>query len=176
MTGHPIARKDGRVLLHRLVHFEATQGEDQTCALCGLDGLNWFAPPTDKTHHLTVDHKNSNKLDDRQSNLRSAHKWCNENRHAVDQLKIPWSFVATIPVLDRKPCWNHVLGCVTPNAYAYQRRAEGARELAEVDAATSPKAGSDTGELTELNPVSDPSTPSLPPIRRGLVRWEDLVG
>lgn len=165
MTGHPIADANGRIRVHRLVLHDAIGPGPHPCHWCRHDGLVWCKEQRDP-NYLTVDHLDGNKANDRRSNLAPTHKWCNDNRHVIEDFGIPWEFIATIPVADRKPVYNHVKRCPTTAAFEYQRRARGetqAEPLERPTLATTPKAEA-------------PGKPTPLPIRKGFVRWEDLVG
>jgi hypothetical protein len=162
--GHPVADSNGKVYVHRQVLYDEIGDGPHTCHWCKWDGLNWGINRDDPSG-LVPDHLNSKRDDNRAENLVPTHSWCNNNRHTIEQLGIPWSTFENVAPGDRPALYNP--GTKAPTKTAF--------ELAEADAATSPKAGSDTGLSSARSPVSDPSPPSLPPIRKGLVRWEDLV-
>jgi hypothetical protein len=159
---------NNKAYLHRLVLCDEIGPGPHACNWCKWHGLRWDITDPKDPRSLVADHVNGRENDCRTANLVASCQWCNNNRSVVDDLGLSWSLFEGLEptVAARGSLYNHKTKAPTKTAF----------ELAEVDAATSPKAGSGTGLSSVSSPVPDPSTPSLPPIRRGLVRWEDLVG
>lgn len=145
-----IASKDGKVQLHRAVLFDAIGEGPHRCRWCLWDGLDWHAERL-TAEYLVVDHLNGNGSDNRLANLAPAHAWCNNNRFAIERDGIDWATYADVPPSQRKPLRD------TANNGSSRPAVEG-----------------DEPPLAPL-PAEPTNRRQLPPIRKGLVRWEDLV-
>lgn len=100
LPAHPTAGKNGLAGLHRVVLHDAIGPGPHPCALCELDGLDWGLG-TNHHDNLIVDHINHNRSDDRRSNLRPVHKWCNDNRDLIERHGIPWEHFKDQPISER---------------------------------------------------------------------------
>jgi hypothetical protein len=116
VKGHPIADANGKSYAHRIALYKAIGQGPHRCHWCEWDGLEWGL---DKDpNNLIVDHLDTNYKNDRPENLVPTHKWCNDNKWAVNQLGIPWSEVAKIPPGEREAFYNP--GTHKPTAAAHE--------------------------------------------------------
>lgn len=80
--GHPLARKNGYMMEHRKVLFDAIGGGEHPCRWCG-DGVTWEATWADGSkRYLMVDHIDGDRQNNSIDNLAVACNDCNSVRTA----------------------------------------------------------------------------------------------
>lgn len=161
---HAVAQKGGKVLVHRAVLYDALKAEfgagPYVCDWCGWADLDWFVDRADPAY-LTVDHKDGNSANNRRSNLSATHKWCNDNRYIIESKGLSWDQFKATPPGKRPALRNTFYGDATDTARDLAKRSP--RPAVE-------GVGPPPGPLP-----SEPTPRHLLPIRKGLVRWEDLI-
>ena len=86
---HPLAMKNGRVAVHRMVLFDAVRGGRLPCFWCGTP-LAWNVDRKDP-NALYVDHLNHNRRCNEDTNLVPSCNSCNAGRMRPDQLQSVYS-------------------------------------------------------------------------------------
>lgn len=177
LRSHPISPKAGKLRIHRAVCYDKCSKEGKlVCGLCGMAHLDWHVDRNDP-RYVHVDHIDGNGSNNRSSNLRPTHKWCNDNRSIVEGYGIGWERWISVPIAQRpalRIAGGPNKGAPTPIALKLARVPE---TPFPVDWETQPP----LPEAEAADETSDPTpeaaeTPETEPLRAGFPAWSALRG